>query len=116
MQAAKERGIPFFVLDRPNPLDSELATGHLLEQAFATYVCLYPIPMRHGMTAGELARLFNDRFGTGCDLTVVAAANWRRAAWQDATGLPRIAPSPNLPRLEAAIHYPGTVLFEGTNL
>ena len=116
MQAAKEKGIPFVVLDRPNPIGGEMVEGNLLDPAFATFVGLYPIPMRHGMTAGELAKLFNDRFGIGCELTVVPVANWRRAAWHDATALPWVAPSPNLPRLDAAIHYPGTVLFEGTNL
>lgn len=116
MQAAKEKGIPFVVLDRPNPIGGEMVEGDLLDPAFATFVGLYPIPMRHGMTAGELARLFNERFGIGCDLTVVPVSHWTRGAWHDATALPWIAPSPNLPRLEAAIHYPGTVLFEGTNL
>lgn len=116
MQSAREKGIPFIVLDRPNPIGGEAVEGNLLDPAFATFVGLYPIPMRHGMTPGELARLFNDRFGIGCDLTVVPVANWRREMWFDAASLPWIAPSPNLPRLESAIHYPGTVLFEGTNL
>jgi uncharacterized protein YbbC (DUF1343 family) len=116
MQAARDKGIPFVVLDRPNPIGGEAVEGNLLDPKFATFVGMYPIPMRHGMTAGELAKLFNDRFGIGCNLTVVPVANWRRGAWFDATALPWVPPSPNLPRLEAAIHYPGTVLFEGTNL
>ena len=116
MQAAAEKGIPFVVLDRPNPIGGELVEGNLLDPAFATFVGLYPIPMRHGMTAGELATLFRDRFGIGGQLTVVRAENWRRSAWHDATGLPWVPPSPNLPRPEALLHYPGTVLFEGTNL
>jgi uncharacterized protein YbbC (DUF1343 family) len=77
---------------------------------------MYPIPLRHGMTAGELARLFNDRFGIGAALTVVRADGWRRTAWYDETGMPWTPPSPNIPRVETAIHYPGTVLVEGTNL
>lgn len=116
MQAARDKGIPFVVLDRPNPIGGDAVEGNLLDPAFASFVGMYPIPMRHGMTAGELAKMFNDRFGIGCELTVIPVANWRRGAWFDATGLPWIAPSPNLPRLEAAIRYPGTVLFEGTNL
>jgi uncharacterized protein YbbC (DUF1343 family) len=77
---------------------------------------MYPIPMRHGMTVGELAQLFNSEFGIKADLHVVKAGGWRRGQWHDATGRSWVAPSPGLPRLEAAIHYPGTVAFEGTNL
>jgi uncharacterized protein YbbC (DUF1343 family) len=116
MQAAREKGIPFVVLDRPNPIGGRMVEGNLLDTAFASFVGMYPIPVRHGMTAGELAGLFNREFGIGADLTVVPAEGWRRDEWFDATGLPWINPSPNIRRLEAAIHYPGTVFFEGTNL
>lgn len=116
MKAAAENGKPFVVLDRPNPIGGEMIESNLLDRQFTTFVGMYPIPMRHGLTVGELAKFFNKEFGINAELHVVKAQGWQRAAWHDATGLPWIAPSPNLPRLEAAIHYPGTVAFEGTNL
>ncbi len=116
MQTAREQGIPFVVLDRPNPVRGDIVEGSVLEPAFASFVGLYPIASRHGMTPGELARLFNAEFGIGADLTVVQVDGWRRDLWWDETGLDWVAPSPNLPRLQSAIHYPGTVYFEGTNL
>jgi uncharacterized protein YbbC (DUF1343 family) len=116
MQAAAEAGIPFVVLDRPNPIGGVLVQGNVLEPDYASFVGLYPVPMRHAMTVGELARLFNDRFGIGADLHVVPATGWRRSEWFDETGLPWVPPSPNMPSLESATHYPGTCLFEGTNL
>ena len=116
MRAAKKKGIPFVVLDRPNPIGGEVVEGGLLEPRHASFVGMYPIPARHGMTPGELARLFNREFHIGADLTVVPVEGWRRSTWFDATGLPWLNPSPNIRRLEAAIHYPGTVFFEGTNL
>ena len=116
MEAAGEAGIPFVVLDRPNPVGGELVQGNILDPAFASFVGLYPLPMRHGMTPGELARLFRDDFGVEAELTVVPMANWRRGMDFADTGLPWRPPSPNLPDLESAFHYPGTCLFEGTNL
>ncbi|HEX2092847.1 MAG TPA: DUF1343 domain-containing protein, partial [Longimicrobiaceae bacterium] len=116
MQAAAAARIPFVVLDRPNPIGGTAVEGNLLDTAFATFVGMYPIPVRHGMTAGELARLFNREFGIGADLTVIPVEGWRRDDWFDETGLPWLPPSPNIPRLESAIHYPGTVFFEGVNL
>lgn len=116
MQAAAEKGIPFVVLDRPNPIGGEVVEGGILDPAFSTFVGMYPIAARHGMTVGELARLFNDRFGIGAALTVVPVDGWRRDRWFDETALPWVNPSPNIRRLEAAIHYPGTVFLEGTNL
>jgi uncharacterized protein YbbC (DUF1343 family) len=116
MEAAREKGIPFFVLDRPNPIGGVAVEGILLDTAFATFVGMYPIPTRHGLTVGELARLINTEFGIGADLTVIPVQGWRRDAYLDDTGLPWINPSPNIRRLEAAIHYPGTVFLEGTNL
>jgi uncharacterized protein YbbC (DUF1343 family) len=116
MQAAAEQGMPFVVLDRPNPIGGVIVEGNILDPAFSSFVGMYPVAARHGMTAGELALMYNDLFEIGSDLTVVPAEGWRRARWFDETGLPFILPSPNLPRLEAIIHYPGTVFFEGTNL
>lgn len=116
MQAAAAAGIPFIVLDRPNPIGGRLVQGNVLEPDYASFVGLYPIPMRHGMTPGELARLYRGAYGIPVELHVVPAAGWRREAWLDETGLPWIPPSPNLPTLESASHYPGTCLFEGTNL
>ena len=116
MEAAAREGIPFVVLDRPNPIGGVHVQGNVLEPEHASFVGLYPVPMRHGMTAGELARLFNQEFGIDAELHVVPAAGWQRAQWFDETGLPWVPTSPNMPSLESATHYPGTCLFEGTNL
>lgn len=116
MEAAGEAGIPFLVLDRPNPIDGVRVQGNVLDPAFSTFVGLYPVPMRHGMTAGELARLYRGEFGVRVDLRVVPAAGWRRSMRFSATGLPWVPPSPNMPSVTSALHYPGTCLFEGTNL
>ena len=116
MQAAAEHRIPFVVLDRPNPINGTAVEGAVLDTAFATFVGMYPIPARHGMTVGELARMFNQAFGIGAELHVVPVQGWRRDDWFDETGLPWVNPSPNIRSLQAAIHYPGTVFFEGTNL
>src|SRR5687768_17802510 len=86
MKAAAEKGIPFVVLDRPNPIGGEMVESNLLDRQFATFVGMYPIPMRHGMTVGELAQLFNGEFGINADLHVVKAEGWRRDMWHDATG------------------------------
>ena len=88
----------------------------MLDPAFTSFVGQYPIPMRHGMTIGELARFFNERFGIGAKLEVVAMRGWSREQYFDQTGLAWVAPSPNIPTLDSAIVYPGTVLFEGTNV
>jgi uncharacterized protein YbbC (DUF1343 family) len=116
MEAAGEAGLPFVVLDRPNPVGGEAVQGNVLDPDFASFVGMYPIPMRHGMTPGELARLFRAEFGVEADLTVIPAEGWRRAMLFPDTGLPWRPPSPNMPDLESALHYPGTCLFEGTNL
>ena len=116
MRAAAEHGIPFVVLDRPNPIGGALVQGNVLDPGHTSFVGLYPVPMRHGLTAGELARLVNAEFEVGADLTVVPMEGWRRDMWYDETGLPWTPPSPNMPSLESATHYPGTCLFEGTNL
>jgi uncharacterized protein YbbC (DUF1343 family) len=116
MQAAARKRIPFVVLDRPNPIGGEIVEGALLDPAFKSFVGMYPIPDRHGMTVGELATFFNEEFGIGVDLIVVRAANWRRSQWFSDTGLPWRNPSPNLRSPAALNNYPGTVYFEGTNL
>ncbi len=116
MQAAARKGIPFVVLDRPNPIGGEIVEGALLDPAFKSFVGMYPIPARHGMTVGELATFFNKEFGIGVELIVARTANWRRAQWFADTGLPWRNPSPNLRSPAALNNYPGTVYFEGTNL
>ena len=116
MQAAVKKNIPFVVLDRPNPIGGEIVEGALLEPKFQSFVGMYPIPARHGMTVGELATLFNQKYGIGANLIVSRVRNWRRAQWFDETGLPWINPSPNLRSLAALTSYPGSVYFEGTNL
>jgi len=116
MQAAAKKGIPFVVLDRPNPIGGEIVEGALVDSGFRSFVGMYPIPARHGMTVGELATLFNTKFGIGADLTVIKAANWKRSQWFTDTGLPWVNPSPNLRSPAALNDYPGTVYFEGTNV
>ena len=116
MEAAGEAGIPFVVLDRPNPIGGSEVQGTVLDPNFATFVGMHPTPMRHGMTPGELARMMVGEFGIAADLTVVPAAGWTRSMRFAETELPWIAPSPNMPSVESALHYPGTCLFEGTNL
>jgi uncharacterized protein YbbC (DUF1343 family) len=118
MQAAAAANIPFIVLDRPNPINGRAMGGPVLEfPQYSSFIGLYPIPLRHGMTAGELARLFNDKFlPHKVRLTVVPMENWARDEWFDQTGLTWVLPSPNLPTLESATVYPGQVIIEGTNL
>lgn len=116
MQAAAKKGIPFVVLDRPNPIGGEIVEGALVDSGYRSFVGMYPIPARHGMTVGELATLFNTKFGIGANLTVVKAANWKRSQWFTDTGLPWVNPSPNLRSPAALNDYPGTVYFEGTNV
>lgn len=115
MEAAGRAGIPMVVLDRPNPIGG-LTQGPVLDPAFATFVGMYPVPVRHGLSAGELARLYRGAFGVEVELHVVPAAGWSADRWFDEASLPWIAPSLNMPSLESATHYPGTCLFEGTNL
>jgi uncharacterized protein YbbC (DUF1343 family) len=114
--AAGRADVRVVVCDRPNPIGGLGVEGPMLRHGFESFVGQYPIPMRHGMTIGELARLFNDEFGIGAALEVVTMQGWHRGMYHDATGLPWVMPSPNMPTLDTAIVYPGTVLFEGTNL
>jgi uncharacterized protein YbbC (DUF1343 family) len=116
MQGAAEQRIPIVVLDRPNPVTGTILEGNILEPAHQSFIGIYPVLSRHGMTLGELARMYNAEQGIGADLTVVPVEGWRRDMWWDETGLPWVNPSPNIRRLEAAIHYPGTVFFETTNV
>jgi uncharacterized protein YbbC (DUF1343 family) len=116
MRAAARHGIPVVILDRPNPINGVQVQGPTLDRAFASFTGMLPVPLRHGMTLGELARFGDAALEIGASLTVVPAAGWRRSEWLDSTGLPWVRPSPSMPNLESATHYPGTVLFEATNL
>jgi uncharacterized protein YbbC (DUF1343 family) len=116
MAAAASLDKKVVVLDRPNPISGAAVEGNLLRPEWASIVGPYPLPMRHGFSLGELARYYNVTQDIGCDLTVIPAAGWRREDYYDATGLPWVLPSPNLPTLDSAIVYPGQVLLEGTNL
>jgi uncharacterized protein YbbC (DUF1343 family) len=104
------------VLDRPNPIGGCVVQGPILDTAYASFIGMLPVPLRHGLTMGELARFANARLAIGADLVVVPVRGWRRCDWFDRTGLTWMPPSPNLPDLEAVAWYPGTVLFEATNL
>ena len=116
LAACRKHGVKAIVCDRPNPIGGVDVEGPMLVPGFESFVGLYAIPMRHGMTIGELARLFNDHFGLGADLEVVPMEGWRREAYHDSTDVPWVMPSPNIPTLDSAIVYPGTVLFEGTSI
>jgi uncharacterized protein YbbC (DUF1343 family) len=116
MRACARHRIPVIVCDRPNPIGGVDVEGARLMPGFESFVGQFSIPMRHGMTIGELARLFNDAFSIGAELEIVAMEGWRRTMYADQTGLPWVMPSPNMPTLDTAIVYPGTVLFEGIML
>lgn len=116
MEACGEAGKAVIVLDRPNPIGGIGVEGPVLDPGFASFVGLYSLPIRHGMTAGELAIYFRDRCGVQCDLTVVPMSGWEERQDFDLTGLPWVLPSPNIPRLESALVYPGLCLLEGTNV
>ena len=114
LKAAARRGIPVVVCDRPNPIGGRTVEGPMLAPGHESFVGLYPIALRHGLTMAELARLFNDQFGLGAQLETVTMEGWSRGDWWDATGLPWVMPSPNMPTPDTATVYPGMVLFEGT--
>jgi uncharacterized protein YbbC (DUF1343 family) len=116
MRAAAQHGKSVVVLDRPNPIGGDQVEGNVLDPRFASFIGVAAVAMRHGLTIGELGRLFNAELGVGADLTVVPLQGWRRAMWFDEAGLSWVNPSPNLRSLAAAALYPGTVLFEGTSL
>lgn len=115
LRAGRKHGIPVVVCDRPNPIGGLQLEGPVLERGFESFIGQFPIPMRHGMTIAELARLFNDHEQIGAELKVVRMEGWSRDMYHDDTSLPWVMPSPNMPTLDTAIVYPGTVLFEGTN-
>lgn len=116
MQACKEKGIPFVVLDRPNPVTGTIVEGNVLEPGYENFIGIGPVASRHGLTLGELARFYNAELGVGADLIVVPARGWTRDMWLEDTGLPWVKTSPNIYRAETAVHYPGTVYFEATNV
>jgi uncharacterized protein YbbC (DUF1343 family) len=116
MQSARKAGVRVVVLDRPNPIGGVQIEGGGLDPGLENFCGLYPVPQRHASTVGELARLYNDAFGIGCDLQVVPCEGWRRDTYYDECDLPWVMPSPNMPTLDTAIVYPGMCLLEGTNL
>jgi len=116
LRAAARHHIPVIVCDRPNPIGGVQVEGAALSAGFESFVGQFPIPMRHGMTIGELAALFNEHFAIGASLEIAPMERWHRRFHADQTGLPWVMPSPNMPTLDTAIVYPGTVLFEGTLL
>ena len=116
MQACAEQNKRFVVLDRPNPIGGRSIEGNILDPKFTSFVGIYPIPMRHGMTVGELALMFNDAFGIGVELEVIRMTGWERSMPFEFTGLPWVLPSPNMPDVDTAYAFPGTVLLEATNL
>ena len=116
LEAARDYNIRVVILDRPNPINGITVEGNCLAADCASFVGRYPIPMRHGLTIGEIGTLFNDYFEIGCDLEVVPMKDWKRNMLFGDTGLPWVAPSPNLPTPVSTLAYPGQVLWEGTNV
>ena len=116
LRAAARHGVPIIVCDRPNPIGGFQVEGAVLSDGFESFVGQFPIPMRHGMTIGELSALFNEQGDIGAALEIAPMERWHRRLYADQTGLPWVMPSPNMPTLDTAIVYPGTVLFEGTLL
>ncbi len=116
LRSAGKAGKPVFVLDRPNPITGTILEGGEIEAGFESFVGIVNIPIRHGMTLGELAGCMNAEYALGADLRVVKMQGWRREMWFDETGLPWVPPSPAMPHLSTAILYPGMCLLEGTNL
>ncbi len=116
LRAAARAGVPVIVCDRPNPIGGVEIEGPTLEPGYESFVGQFRMPMRHGMTVAELARLFNEHFRIGAALEIVPMEGWSRELYWDATDMPWVMPSPNMPTLDTAIVYPGTVLLEGTML
>ncbi len=116
MRACGKYGKKMFVLDRPNPINGLDIEGNLLELGHESFVGMYPIPMRHGLTVGELAKLFNTDFELHCDLEIIAMDGWSREDYYDETDAPWIMPSPNMPTIDTAVVFPATVYFEGTQI
>jgi len=116
LETCRDAGVAVYVLDRPNPLGGLEVEGNVLRPEMASFVGRYPIPMRHGMTVGEMALLCNTHFGIGANLTVVPMRGWERSMHFPDTGLTFVPPSPNMPLYETALVYPGQVIWEGTNV
>jgi uncharacterized protein YbbC (DUF1343 family) len=116
LRAARAHGVRVVVCDRPNPINGVDVEGAALDPEYTSFVGQFPIPMRHGLTIGEAARLFNDHFAINAAVDVVPMEGWSRGMWFDDTRLPWVLPSPNIPTLDTAVVYPGAVLFEGTQL
>ncbi|MBC8015779.1 MAG: DUF1343 domain-containing protein [Sporomusaceae bacterium] len=114
MQSCKELGKTMVIFDRPNPIGGLQIEGGIVKPSFESFIGMYPIPIRHGMTVGELARLFNSEFGIGCDLVVVEMTGWKRDMHFNDTGLPWVMTSPNIPTPDTALVYPATGMFGGT--
>lgn len=116
MKACAKFGKKFIVCDRPNPINGVDVEGNLLEKGHESFVGQYPIPMRHGMTVGELARFFNKEFEINCELEIIEMEGWQRDLYLDQTDSPWVIPSPNIPTVDTAVVFPGTVYFEGTQV
>ena len=116
MEVCAEAGVAVIILDRPNPINGLDVEGNILDPDFSSFVGPRPIPMRHGLTLGELMRLFNEQYDIKCRLSIIPMSGWRRSMYFEDTGLPWVLPSPNMPLVETALVYPGQVMLEGTNL
>jgi uncharacterized protein YbbC (DUF1343 family) len=116
MEAAKEHDVEVMVLDRPNPITGRFVEGPILDPSLSSFVGRYPLPVRHGLTLGEMAQYINHEFAISCRLKVIPLQGWRRRQWFDQTSLPWVATSPNVPTFDTTIVYAGTCLFEGTNV
>jgi uncharacterized protein YbbC (DUF1343 family) len=116
MEACAKKGIPFYVLDRPNPINASLVQGPVLDSNLRSFTGYFPLPVRHGMTVGELAKMFNAEKKIGVKLNVVKMRGYERSQWYDETGLFWLSPSPNLQTLTEAILYPGVAMVEGANV
>ena len=116
MKACAEHGKKMFILDRPNPINGNSIEGNSLEKGHESFVGQFPIPMRHGLTVGELAELFNREFNINCELEVIKMDGWAREDFLDETDCPWVLPSPNIPTVDTAVVFPATVYFEGTQI
>jgi uncharacterized protein YbbC (DUF1343 family) len=116
MKSSAKYGKKFVVLDRPNPIGGIAVEGNVLEIGHESFVGQYPIPMRHGLTTGELAQLFNQEFSINCELEVIKMDNWSREDFYDETDAPWVMPSPNMPTVDTSVVFPATVYFEGTQV
>lgn len=116
MMAAAKYGKRVIVCDRPNPIGGVTVEGNVTEKEFTSFVGQFELPTRPGMTIGEMAKMFNEHFGIGCELEVIEMEGWRRDMWHEETGLPWVLPSPNIPTIDTCAVFPATVHFEGTEL